>query len=86
MAKEKRAFTAAEKKRFKAQKDAEFNQLVQQAKNTNPDPLTCSAARNELRKINARSDNYLRQNDPAKYAEKLRKKAAYYDEKAKGGN
>lgn len=83
MLKETKVYTEAEKKRFKAQKDAEFNQLVQQAKRTNPDPVSRSVAQQELRKRNARTDRYLRNNDPARYAEKLREKAAYYDEKAK---
>ncbi len=83
MAKEKKEFTEAEKKRFKAQKEAEFNQLVQQAKRTNPDPVSRAVAQQELRKRNARTDRYLRKNEPARYAEKLREKAAYYDEKAK---
>lgn len=83
MAKETKVYTEAEKKRFKAQKEAEFNQLVQQAKRTNPDPVSRSVAQQELRKRNARTDRYLRNNDPARYAEKLREKAAYYDEKAK---
>lgn len=81
----KKNYTKKEKEEFAKQKREEFDRLVEQSKSTNPDPISRSIAQKELKKRRKQSDRYLRKNEPAKWAEKLRKKADYYDEKAKGG-
>lgn len=81
MAQNKKTYTKKEKEAFAKQKREEFDQLVATAKNGNV--LQRSAAQKELNKRRKKADRYLRQNEPAKWAEKLRAKADYYDQKAK---
>jgi hypothetical protein len=77
-----KSFTEADKKAFSAKSKAEFETLVKVSNDPNANVITRTAAKEQLRKIERQNDAYNRKNNPAKYAEKLRKKAAYYDEKA----
>ena len=81
MAQKKKTYTKKEKEAFAAQQRDEFNQLVEWSKNGNA--ITRAAAQKELNKRRKRADSYLRKNEPAKWAAKLRAKADYYDQKAK---
>lgn len=76
----KREYSAEEKAQFAAQKQSEFDYLVQQSQS--PNPIARSAARKELNKIERKNDAWNRKNNPAKYAEKLESKAQYYRDKA----
>ncbi len=81
MAQKKKTYTKKEKEAFAAQQREDFDYLVQQSKSSNP--ITRAAAQKELNKRRKRADSYLRKNEPAKWAAKLRAKADYYDQKAK---
>ena len=84
MANNKKTYTKKEKEQFAAQKREEFDYLVEKSKDSNP--IVRASARKELNKRRKRADNYLRKNEPAKWAEKLRAKADYYDQKAEEMN
>ena len=79
--KEKETLT---KEEYAEMKRKEFDTLVKKANGN--DPVLRSVAQKELNKRRKKADNYLRKNEPAKWAEKLRAKADYYDQKAEEMN